>query len=76
MIVGPIGWPKRDRFGSPFDRCSIARNVTPSRNIDPDPNLRDVLARLPHLTNQQISEVTPAAWDKAQQKSSKAKSPL
>jgi transposase len=46
------------------------------RNIDAYTYLRDVLTRLPHLTNHQISEVTPAAWAKAQQKSSRAKSQL
>lgn len=44
------------------------------RSIDPYTYLRDVLTRLPHLTNHQISEVTPAAWAKAQQKSSNAES--
>lgn len=32
------------------------------RKIDPYAYLRDILTRLPHLTNQQISTVTPAAW--------------
>ena len=40
------------------------------RKIDPAAYLRDVLTRLPHMTNQQIPEVTPAAWAKAQQKAS------
>ncbi|HEX7860806.1 MAG TPA: transposase [Verrucomicrobiae bacterium] len=44
------------------------------RNIDPYTYLRDILTRLPHLTNHQITEVTPAAWAKAQQKSSNANS--
>jgi len=35
------------------------------RNLDPFTYLRDVLTRLPHLTNHQISKVTPAAWAKA-----------
>ena len=39
------------------------------RNIDPYTYLRDVLIRLPHLTNHQISEVTPAAWAKNQRES-------
>ena len=34
------------------------------RNIDPYTYLRDLLTGLPHLTNHQISEVTPAAWAK------------
>jgi transposase len=36
------------------------------RGIDPYAYLRDVLSRLPHLTNRQIPEVTPAAWSKVQ----------
>lgn len=39
------------------------------RKIDPYAYLHDVLSRLPHMTNQQIPEVTPAAWAKAQQES-------
>ena len=35
------------------------------RSIDPWEYLRDVLTRLPTLTNQQIEEVTPDAWAKA-----------
>jgi transposase len=38
-----------------------------SRGIDPQTYLRDVLTRLPTLTNRQIENVTPAAWAKAQQ---------
>ena len=36
------------------------------RGIDPYAYLRDVLARLPRMTNHQIPEVTPAAWAKTQ----------
>ena len=35
------------------------------RNIDPYAYLKDVLTRLPRMTNRQIPEVTPAAWAKA-----------
>lgn len=38
------------------------------RRIDPYAYLQDVLLRLPTLKNSQISEVTPAAWAKAQSK--------
>ena len=38
-----------------------------SRGIDPQTYLREVLTKLPTLTNQQIKDVTPAAWAKAQQ---------
>ena len=32
------------------------------RGIDPYAYLRDVLTRLPHMTNRQIPEVVPSAW--------------
>ena len=35
------------------------------RGIDPYAYLKDVLTRLPNMTNHQIPEVTPAAWAKA-----------
>jgi hypothetical protein len=35
-----------------------------SRGIDPQTYLRELLARLPTLTNRQIKEVTPEAWAK------------
>jgi transposase len=35
------------------------------RDIDPYAYLKDVLTRLPTMTNHQIPEVTPAAWAKA-----------
>lgn len=38
-----------------------------SRGIDPQTYLRDVLTRLPTMTNRQIKDVTPAAWAKAQE---------
>lgn len=38
------------------------------RKLDPYTYLRDILTRLPHLTNHQISEVTPGAWAKEQKK--------
>lgn len=41
------------------------------RKIDPYAYLRDVLNRLPQMTNQQIAEVTPAAWAKSQTDSSR-----
>jgi hypothetical protein len=37
------------------------------RGIDPQAYLRDVLTRLPNLTNRQVPEITPAAWAKARQ---------
>jgi hypothetical protein len=35
------------------------------RHLDPYEYLRDVLTRLPRMTNHQIPEVTPEAWSKA-----------
>jgi len=37
------------------------------RGIDPHAYLRDVLTRLPRMTNWQIKDVTPEAWAKSQQ---------
>ena len=34
------------------------------RGLDPYAYLRDVLTRLPHMTNHQVREVTPEAWAK------------
>lgn len=42
------------------------------REIDPWAYLRDVLIRLPNLTNRQTAEVTPESWAKAQKASTKA----
>jgi len=36
------------------------------RGLDPFAYLRDVLTRLPNMTNRQIPEVTPQAWNNAQ----------
>jgi len=36
------------------------------RGIDPYAYLKDVLTRLPRMTNHQVPEVTPTAWAKAQ----------
>jgi transposase len=41
------------------------------RNIDPDAYLRDVLSRLPRMTNHQIPEITPEAWAKSRRSSQK-----
>ncbi len=38
-----------------------------SRSIDPQTYLRDVLTRLPTMTNRQVKDVTPAAWANAQE---------
>jgi hypothetical protein len=52
------------------ERSAIIYTVVEScrrRQIDPWAYLRDVLTRLPHLTNRQIGQVTPEAWAKARQ---------
>jgi transposase len=51
------------------DRGAIIYTVIEScrrRGIDPYAYLREVLSRLPKMTNHQIHEVTPAAWAKTQ----------
>ena len=50
-------------------RSAILYTVVEScrrRGLDPYAYLRDVLTRLPRMTNRQTSEVTPEAWAKAQ----------
>ena len=39
------------------------------RGLNPFAYLRDVLSRLPNMTNRQIPEVTPAAWSKSRRTS-------
>ncbi len=49
------------------ERSAIIYTVIEScrrREIDPYTYLRDVLTRLPTMTNRQIHEVTPEAWAK------------
>ena len=51
-------------------RSAIIYTVVEScrrRGLDPLSYLRDVLSRLPRMTNHQIPEVLPAAWAKTQQ---------
>ena len=58
------------------ERSAIIYTVIEScrrRGIDPYAYLRDVLTRLPHMTNRQIPEVTPAAWAKARRATAPAK---
>jgi hypothetical protein len=44
-----------------------------SRRIVPWEYLRDVLSRLPSMTNKQLKEVTPEAWAKARRQTQRAK---
>ena len=51
------------------ERGAILYSVIEScrrRDIDPYAYLKDVLTRLPRMTNHQIPEVTPTAWAKSQ----------
>ena len=50
------------------ERAAIIYTIIEScrrRGIDPYAYLKDVLTRLPNMTNHQLPEVTPAAWAKA-----------
>jgi transposase len=52
------------------ERSAIIYTIIEScrrRGLDPYAYLRDVLTRLPHMTNRQIPEVTPQAWSKTRQ---------
>lgn len=58
------------------ERSAIIYTVIEScrrRGIDPYAYLRDVLTRLPHMTNRQIPEVTPEAWAKARRATAPAR---
>lgn len=51
------------------ERGAILYSVIEScrrRGLDPHAYLREVLTRLPHMTNREIQNVTPQAWAKAQ----------
>jgi transposase len=52
------------------DRSAILYTLIEScrrRGIEPYAYLREVLTRLPHMTNRQIPDVVPAAWGKTSQ---------
>lgn len=44
-----------------------------SRGINPHAYIRDVLTRLPSMTNHQIAQVTPEAWAKQKESSEEVK---
>jgi transposase len=49
------------------ERSAILYTVIEScrrRGLDPYAYLKDVLSRLPHMTNRQVPEIIPAAWGK------------
>jgi hypothetical protein len=53
------------------ERSAIIYTVIEScrrRGLDPYAYLKDVLTRLPHMTNHQVADITPEAWGKAQRK--------
>jgi hypothetical protein len=53
------------------ERSAIVYTVIEScrrRGLDPYAYLKDVLTRLPHMTNHQVADITPEAWGKAQRK--------
>ena len=57
------------------ERSAIVYTIVEScrrREIDPYAYLRDVLTRLPYLTNRQIGQVTPEAWAKKQRATERA----
>jgi hypothetical protein len=50
------------------DRSAVLYTVLEScrrRGLDPYAYLKDILTRLPALTNRQVPEITPANWGKA-----------
>ena len=52
------------------DRSAILYTIIEScrrRGIEPYAYLREVLTRLPHMTNRQIPDIIPAAWGKTPQ---------
>ncbi len=52
------------------DRSAIIYTVIEScrrRNLDPYAYLKDVLTRLPQMTNKQVPELLPACWGKPTQ---------
>ena len=61
LFVGEAGAGQR---GAIIETCR-------RRHLDPDAYLRDVLSRLPKMSNHQIPEVTPAAWAKPRRSSPK-----
>jgi hypothetical protein len=60
LFVGDAGAGQRSAIIYTLIECCRRRSQ------DPFAYLRDVLTRLPNMTNRQIPEVTPAAWIKSQ----------
>ncbi|HOC54160.1 MAG TPA: IS66 family transposase [Verrucomicrobiota bacterium] len=68
--VGKKNWLFVGEAGA-GERSAILYTIIEScrrRNVDPYAYLKDVLSRLPSMTNHQIPEVTPAAWAMAHTK--------
>jgi transposase len=73
--VGKKNWLFIGEAGA-GERSAIIYTVIEScrrRQIDPYTYLRDVLTRLPTMTNRQIEAVTPEAWAKARRTGAAAK---
>jgi hypothetical protein len=62
----PAGEPasRRERRAIIYTMIETCRR----QGLNPYQYLRDVLSRLPNMTNHQIPEVIPAAWAKTQRK--------
>jgi hypothetical protein len=61
----------RGKFRSNSDTIKHGNDCS-CRPFDPYTYLRDVLTRLPNMTNWQVPEVTPEAWVKAQRAAERA----
>lgn len=66
LFVGEAGAGQRSAIIYTIIECCRRRS------LDPYTYLREVLTRLPYMTNWQIPEVTPQAWAKARQKLQRA----
>ena len=60
LFVGDAGAGQRSAIIYTLIECCRRRG------LDPFAYLREVLTRLPNMTNRQIQDVTPAAWQKCQ----------
>jgi len=68
MAIGDRQQSRRKHHPADGQASAIRYTVIEScrrRGLDPYAYLREVLTRLPRMTNHQIPEVTPAAWAKA-----------
>lgn len=61
LFIGEAGAGQRGAIIYTLIECCRRRGLNPSTY------LRDVLTRLPHMTNHQVQEVTPEAWGKSRE---------